>query len=365
MGVYLRGKTYWIKYYRNGKPYRESCHTDDQAEARRKLKLREGAIAKGEFFGLQIEKTTFEELAADYLTDLKIMGRKSIERAEISVKHLTSYFRDFKANNITSQGIKEYIARRKEAGAANATVNRELSALKRMFSLGKKSTPPRVLWIPEMPKLKEAPPRKGFFQGEHYERVRAQLPDYLKGVFTLGYFTGMRKGEILGLTWENVNLFEKKITLDAGTTKNDEARVIYLYDEAYDAILEQEKLRAAKYPKCPWVFFLEGRKIGKDIRTAWDQAVDKAGLPGKLFHDLRRSAIRDMVRAGIPEAIAMKISGHKTRAVFDRYNIVDEDDIRAACARRSEAYKANTEAASERLRAQNGHNLSLIATTGF
>lgn len=165
--------------------------------------------------------------------------------------------------------------------------------------------------------------------------LRDALPDYLKGFVTFGYKTGWRVSEVTGLTWNQVDLDNGIVRLEPGETKNDEGRTVYLDDELQEIFNLQGKVRKNLLP---YVFLNEkGTDKVKRFDKSWKTACKDAKIGKKLFHDFRRTAVRNMVRSGIPEGVAMKISGHKTRSVFERYNIVNDCDLQLA-AQRQEHY---------------------------
>jgi len=336
--IYKRGNIYWIKYYRNGRPYRESTKSTKEADAKRLLKRREGEISNGKLPGIYFDRVRFDELAEDFLADYRINNKKSLKRAEASVDHLSESFSGMRANEITTPRVNAYIEARLSEGAENATINRELAALKRMLNLGAKQTPPKVDKVPFMPTLKENNVRKGFFEHGEFLALRHVLPEHLEGIVTFAYKVGWRHEKIHTLTWRQVDIEQGIVRLEPGEAKNDEARTVYLDEELKDVFREQWYRRKKLEIALPYVFINEkGTDRVKRFDKAWKTACNKASIGKRLFHDFRRTAVRNMVRAGVPERVAMMISGHKSRSVFERYNIVNEADLKLA-AQRQEAY---------------------------
>lgn len=278
-------------------------------------------------------------LLDELLRDYRING-KSIAWAEIVVgTHLRPEFGEIPISKFSSALVTRYIEQRKAKGRANSTINHELALLRRAFSLGAQQDPPKVARVPRIVTLKEDNVRKGFFEHDAYLALRDALPADLRLLLAFAYFTGCRKGELLKLQWQQIDLDEGIARLEAGETKNDDARLIPLAPELIAALRFERERRDAGYPDCPWVFTRGGARI-RTFRRSWEAACKEAGLwddaaarPSKLFHDLRRTGVRNLVRSGTPESVAQRISGHKTRAVFERYNIVTETDLRAAAKR--------------------------------
>jgi integrase len=362
--IYKRGKVYWIKYYRGSKCFRESSKSVKEADAKRLLKKREGEISQGNLPGIYFDRVFFDELAEDFLRDYRL-NNKTVKRAEQTITHLKAFFQGYRATDITTPLIEEYVedrlkwscrkcekkfdaqeicpyCKKKDVkpGATNATINRELSAMKRMFNLGAKRTPPKVGRVPYIPMLKEGNVRKGFFEHGDLEALRNHLPDYLKGCVTFAYKTGWRKAEVSSLTWSQVDRGAGIVYLNPGEAKNDEPTTVYLDEELKGVIEDQWEGRKRKKSLSLYVFpAIDVKPKIQDIRKAWTTACKNAKIGKRLFHDFRRTAVRNMIRAGIPERVAMMISGHKTRSVFDRYNIVSDTDLKVAAQKQEEYLK--------------------------
>jgi integrase len=256
------------------------------------------------------------------------------------MEHLRESFALMRAVDITTDRVRAHVTARQEAGAKNASINRELAALKRMFTLAVQAG--RLSTRPYIPMLEENNARQGFVDHGNFLALRDALPDYLKDPVMFLYLSGWRVSEMRGLEWRDVDLAGRVIRLRPELSKNKDGRVLPLSGELLQVI---ERAAERRRLDCMRVFHVGGQQIG-DVRKPWARACVAAGLgamitvetpggpkrkyQGLTRHDLRRSAVRNMVRAGITERVCMALSGHKTRAVFDRYNIVSEADLTAA-----------------------------------
>ena len=327
--TFQRGPVWWISYYVHGTEHRESARSTREGDARRLLKKRLAEIEDRRFVGPSEERVTFDELAAGYLDDYKLQGYRSLESAaKPRVANLKRFFGLDRAIDITRRRVRQYQKHRRADGAAGATINRETSALARMLRIAVEDD--LLTHLPAFPaKLKENPPRKGFFEHAEYLAVRQGLPPAYQDVLDFAYYTGWRRREILDLIWGEVDLQAFEIRLPPERSKSDKPRLLPLSDPLRAVI---ERRHAARRIDTPRVFHLEGKPIG-DWRKRWHRACREAGLPGKRLHDCRRTAARNLRRAGVPEEVAMKLTGHATRDVFRRYNILTDDDIRAGSER--------------------------------
>ncbi len=213
-----------------------------------------------------------------------------------------------------------------------------------MFTLAHRSG--KVLARPPIPTLQVRNTRSGFFEDSELRALLPELPEYLRPFVEFAYLTGWRANEARTLTWRQVDFATGIVRLEPGTTKNDEGREFpFGLIPELAALLEDQQARTSAFEResgamVPWVFHLDGRPVG-DYRDSWRSACKRAGCPGRLLHDLRRTAVRRMERAGVPRSVAMKLSGHKTESVYRRYAIVSPGDL-ADAARKLAALSGGT-----------------------
>lgn len=370
---------YWMKYSRNGKTYRESTKTDNPDKAEKQLKKRLAEIMTGTFIGPQTERVRVSELATDFLRDYRINGRKSIEDAETRWNaHLKPFFGCVRAVDVTSSLIARYVDARQQEGASNATVNRELAALKRMFRIGMLATPAKVLRLPAFPKLKEHNIRQGFLEDAQFRNLVEGEDLWFRTLVECGRTYGWRVSELTSMRVRQVDLAQRTIRLEPGTTKNSEGREVVMTDAVHTLLTASVIGKKAN----DFVFTRKDKSPVRDFRVTWENACVRAGVgsivcvrcseptvsgkrcpkcktkqrkyTGLIFHDLRRTAARNLRRAGIAEGVIMKIGGWKTRSVFERYAIVSRTDIVDAMQRLQQVEKALENAAIANSH-ENGH----------
>jgi len=210
--------------------------------------------------------------------------------------------------------------------------------------------------LPVIHKLAEAAPRSGFFERTDFDAVRRQLRPDLQCAVTIAHSYGWRmQSEVLSLTLSQVNLSAGTLRINPGGSKSGEGRIVYLSADVRVMLEEQlERVRTLSRKLgrvIPYLFphLTNGRFHGeriRDFRKSWTSACQAAGLSGMVRHDLRRTAARNLIRSGIPEVVSMRITGHRTRAVFDRYNIVSSADLQDAARKMAGGHNPGHSAAS-------------------
>ena len=325
--IYKRGNVYWIDYSHRGERHRESSGSHRKKDAVALLKKRMGEASEGKLPARDEEKLRLDDALKAVEADFKANGKKSLGRIQLSYKHLRRVLGNTPLLAINTGRMRRYIVDRQEEGAANSTIRNELNALRRGLNL--LHSDGLLSRVPNMPSIKVNNVRKGFLTEGDVRAVLRHLPENVKPVVEFAYLTGWRKSEVLGLKWSEVDFEAGTLRLEPGTTKNDEGRTFpFRALPRLEALLEdlRDRTRAVERKKgeiVPHVFHRDGKPV-KSFRMAWANACKLAGCPDAWFHDLRRSAVRNLEKAGVARSVATKLTGHKTEAIYRRYAIADE-----------------------------------------
>ena len=348
--VYKRGNVWWIAYVRDGQQFCESSRNrakgikGTHADAARLLALREGDVAKVLPVSPEVGRLAFADALQDVLRDQRANDRRAVDSTERRIRlHLLPFFGNRRISDVTTTTVRAYVGHRKGAGATPATINRELSVIRRAFRLAHRGG--NILAIPHIEFLDESRNvRSGFLEPVEFQKVQnAITPAVYADAAALAYITGWRvPSEVLPLSWQQVNLRTKLLRIEPGTTKAGEGRQFPITATLQKILKRREK---AKAEGCDLVFHEDGEPIHpRRFHKQWTAACAAAGLAGRIPHDMRRSAVRNLERLAVPRKVAMQMVGHKTESIYRRYHIVAESDLRAAGARLDElaSGRANT-----------------------
>jgi integrase len=339
---------YWISYrLPDGTQRRESVSTIEgldpwsitdakDALAKRKVQRKEKRI----FDMLPECEMTFSELAKWYLDLAKVKELASYDIINIKLGIFNSTFSDIIVSQIKPVDLENYQSKRSKQGVAPATIDQEIGKIRAMIYKAFDNDLVGGDTVKTFKRVKKllkpgTDVRDRILSKEEFEALLYNSEGHIKQIIMMGYYTGMRKGEILNLTWNKVDLPKRMIRLDVSDTKDKERRNIPICDELY-AMLVSLPTRIQKSNKDNHVIQYEGKPVS-DIRTSLRNACKKAGIEygrfvkgGFIFHDLRHTFNTNMRKAGVSESVIMEITGHSTREMFDRYNTIDEDDSRKA-----------------------------------
>ena len=352
---------FWCAYYLRGREYRESTVTMDERKARRFLRARMdevGADRTGAktFIAPRQQHIIVSELLDALEKDYQLRGTASAQ-FKSHLKHVRNYFGLARALEVTAEIVDKYIGEQLEAGYKPATVNRGTQLLRQAYALAVERK--HLHSIPSIRHLDESGNvRQGFFEAPDLRRAVAYLPEHLQDFTLYAYRTGWRKGGITTLRWSDVT---KKVIEDKETKERREVEVVFLpgkywkngepqtmplVAELAEIIARRRAARAVTTKDgvvlSEFIFHRDGKPIG-DVRKSWKTACKRAGIPGRLFHDLCRTFARDADNAGVSRSVAKDVMGRKSEAIYTRYRIVAEDEKASALLRMQQTSFAKPE----------------------
>jgi integrase len=305
----------WVaQYYVDGQRFRKSTGTSVKTEAEKKLRDWMSASEKGHKPAPQTQGLTYANLRADLLAHYAEKQHKSLKTKKDGTPYLfpltalDSFFDGRRVNDIDRETVRAFVANRRAAGSSNSTINNSVRLLTRMFSLARDNE--KLTAIPKFELLKTKS-RQGFLPPEQFQKLFDAMPTNLQPMLILLYHSGVRVGEAERIEWPAVNLDAATITLLEGETKNDESRILPLSDSLVRLLSRVKQREGRVFPS------------KRAMQAAFPKACAVAKIEGLLVHDLRRSAVRNLMEAGTQQAVAMRISGHRDASVFQRYNIVE------------------------------------------
>jgi integrase len=363
--VFQRGRVWWFAYMAptptgGAKEVRESSESDSESVARKMLRDRVRQVANHRggvraFAGPQAERLTVREILDSLESDYRQRRIKSLRRTLSHIKPVRDFFGDHRAQSLTADQIRGFIAYcEEEEDVSGATINRRLAQLNAAYELALREE--RLTRKPYIAQLPEGDARSGFFEADQHALMLEHLPRPLDRMARFAYRCGWRRDEVRTLRWEWVDRDAREVKLP--DTKNSDPRTLPLDEELADLFAQLWEERAYTRRGAPaiseFVFHVNGRPVSDtQFSRLWDRARDAAGaaVEGRIFHDYRRTAVRNLMRAGVQQSVAMAITGHRSDAIFRRYNITSTED-RLDALNRQKAYLDG--------RPRDGGNVALI-----
>jgi len=313
---------WWIRPTVDGIQQPQSTKTTDYQEALDQLRRLEGKIVDG-LITATTQSVTFGDLCDLLERDYRTHQRHSLVHLQCRLeRHIRPALGALRASSISTVTISAYIERRQEANASAATINRELAVIRRAYALGRRSG--AILTAPFIDLLPEDNVRQGFFNEDHFRAVLRVANPLLKDVLIVAYYTGWRLQSILTLEWSSIDERDQVIRWKLRKNRKPVTFPLAPFPELAEAIARRKA--ATKGLITPWVFHRDGACV-KSIQTAWEIARRKANVPGRLLHDFRRTAVRNLKRGGWSDTEIMNMVGLKTLSMLIRYSITTEDDI--------------------------------------